>query len=260
MKKIPQIGLVFIILLASGVMYAYWSGGFNYKKKVETKKDKSISEKEAYQYLRKLLSKYSDLSEYFVEIDYELMDENDQSYVIDRFSGLICFNQNNQYLKSYDSETIINEKYNLLISDEDKTIFIARRDSLVQFSNAVISSQLFDSIQRLALDIPVLEKLSDTLFTISYQPRFEQWRKVLIAFNPVNNTLKEVKMWLDESITDENSRKIQNPILYARYSNERFSLNQSDLIKFKTNQFLEMQNGRLVGKGKVANYMIEIQD
>ncbi len=260
MKKIPQIGFVFIALLASSVMYAYWSRSYNFNKTIETKKNHLKSETEAYQYLRNLVSKYSNLSEYFVEIHYEFMDESDQSFVIDRFSGLICFNQNNQYLKSYDSETIINEKYNLLINDEDKTIFIAQRDSVLQLSNSVINSHLLDSVQRFALDIPVLEKLNDTLFTISYQPRFEQWKKVLIAFNPVNNTLKEMKMWLDESISDENSRTIQNPILVARYSKERFSLNQMDLNKFKTNQFLEMQSGRLVGKGKVANYMIEIQD
>jgi len=258
MKKIPKTGLIFVALFVSGVIYAFWSESNKTIKISVNKKNQTQADSEAFKYLRNLARKYSNLNEYFVEIDYELKDEINPSIVVDRFTGMMCFNQHNQFFKSYDSETIINDEYNVLISDEDRTIFIARRDSMLPLSNSVLSPQLLDSIQRFAIGIPVLQKLNDSLFTISYQPRFEQWKKVLISFNPTNNTLKEMQMWIDESITDENSNTIQHPVLLARYSNERFSLNQKDLNKFKTNQLLEVQSGRLVGKGKFATYMIEI--
>lgn len=256
----------YILLAAIAFVSLALFGGYLWTKKVNKNGKKTSAsyqnpsknkEPEAYTLLRKLAVKYKNTKEYYGEIRYEVFDAKKSETVVESFDGICAYNVQNFYIKSIDCENVLNEKHKILVSDDEKTIFLGKRDSLDDGSKYIFNPRNFDSIQLVAIGGLQLEKNSADLYTITYIPRFEDWSKISLSFNPNTFEVKMVLMWVGESYQDADFGNVDDPVVRCIYSKQSFD-QPLDPNLFRSDKYFALVGDKIQGVGRFAGYEVEL--
>lgn len=253
--------LFLIALLVMSIVTIGIAGILNLNSKNEGLITKSIQkrkpESEAVTFLRKIAVRYRSTKQFYSNIEYEIFDEKNPGKVVESFKGICAYDIQNCYIKSISSEEIINNEFSIIVSDDEKVIFIKKRDTLDDGKFHTFNPRILDSIQLLAINDIQMDKSNPELFIITYIPRFESWKKVQLLFNPITLDVAEMKMWVGDSYTDTDFGLISNPVIRCKYVNQRFYV-QGETDIFRTEKYLTFIKGKLSGVGRLASYEIEL--
>lgn len=251
-----KIRILIIIIYSSliGLVFSNWVHKNVLNPSVAQLKSATGIDLIAFDILKKLSEKYHNIDSFYAEIKYEFTDELNPSNKIDFFDGIYLKANDKEYIKSYNSESIVNKDFKIVIDHEDSSIYIIRQDE-----NSISTIQGMDIIGTLKNGKyinPILRKVNDTLSEVSYRPNENNKNQLYLYFNPVNLEINESRIILPDSIEHQSYGILKNPVLCAIYSKQKIQI--SDIEKYtNTSRYVNVDQNTYKPVGAYSKFHIE---